>query len=231
MSIVVECVCGGKFRVKDEFAGKMIRCTKCQSPVSVPTAAPVRSSAPKAAVKPVQKAAKPPAARPTQTPVPAQQLPQQQRLLQPAAPIQHVPGATLQPNFGTPPATPPKANVGSSVRGNSSKKLLFILLGVGAAGFLLLAATGVTVAVLVFGKTEGETILASLSDGVGPLTDDVGPIEQKPGQLWFSISNLKIRDKGKKEVVQGQKRIPVQVISFDWKTENRSAQKCAARIS
>ena len=40
MAISVACACGKQLKVKDELAGKKIRCPACQAAVVVPAAAP-----------------------------------------------------------------------------------------------------------------------------------------------------------------------------------------------
>src|SRR6185436_4284646 len=56
MPIKVSCQCGQTFAIKDEMAGKTLKCPKCQQPLKVPA----RSAAP--AARPAQAAAPAPAA-------------------------------------------------------------------------------------------------------------------------------------------------------------------------
>src|SRR5437016_990909 len=73
MAIPVACACGKQLKVKDELAGKKIRCPACQAAVTVPAAAPPEPPSPgdreEAVVAPKAKLAAPVAA-PTDEPTP-----------------------------------------------------------------------------------------------------------------------------------------------------------------
>ncbi|MBI5763385.1 MAG: hypothetical protein HZA51_07665 [Planctomycetes bacterium] len=43
MAIVAACKCGKKFKVKDELAGKAVRCPACSSPMKIPAAKPAKT--------------------------------------------------------------------------------------------------------------------------------------------------------------------------------------------
>lgn len=66
MAIVITCTCGSRYRVKDEYAGKTVKCAKCGTGISVPAASP----APPPAPIPVQSPPPPPPPPPVQPAVP-----------------------------------------------------------------------------------------------------------------------------------------------------------------
>jgi hypothetical protein len=72
MPIAVSCQCGKTLNVRDDLAGKAVKCPACQSVLRVPSAAPNPSTAQAAKVKPggSAPAAKPGPSMPTAKPVP-----------------------------------------------------------------------------------------------------------------------------------------------------------------
>jgi hypothetical protein len=84
MPIKVQCACGAAFAAKDELAGRIVKCPKCQQPLAIPAAgaapvAPVAKAAPTATGKAAQttagRPAQPAAPRQVAAPLPSQAVP------------------------------------------------------------------------------------------------------------------------------------------------------------
>lgn len=226
MTIAVECVCGGKFRVKDESAGKMMRCPNCQALVPISAAS-----------------GKPPGNAPAPVHNPAQGNPQQRPQQRPqpqAAPVYPPPGVVPQSpaSFGY-PTQPMPANAawgqppGMGYHPQKPQKKFPMLLVVGGSigGFLVMAIIAVVVTIVIVKGNKSGNHVAGNGMGQGmtgsssgtPFSSGADSTERKPGQLWFSISNVRLTEVGDQQVQNPQtgksRKKPVLTIAVDCKYE------------